>query len=151
MKKLITKFKVFTLILLASACHKEISSDIEIPYGVELITQPGDCVCKQWKEFEVFDSAIFLYPSFASDSLLHKNPYSLIYFKDTLLFWSTTTFMGLFGPVCNPPEILKNLEIPIEGLKVKTKADVYKSCKPDHNPAPTEKNIIFTSFIILKP
>jgi len=147
------KVAAISILLMASinACHKENDGD-KIPYGVELITQPGDCECKQWKQFEQGDTVIYLFPEYAGDTVPNKGSFFLAYFKDTLLQWVTTTYSTPYGPVCNPPEILKSLEIPVTGLKVKTSADFYKSCNPQIRPDFTESyEVILTSFIIQKP
>ena len=146
------KLTALAIVLLASACHKESNNESEIPYGVELITQPGDCECKGPKTFEMVDTVIYIFPGHAGDTVPYRRPYYLRYFKDTLLFWAGNLYMDFHGPVCNPPEILKNIEIPIVGLKIKTSADFYITCKPDdHGSEWDENNIILTSFIIQKP
>jgi len=148
------KLTAIALMLMAStsACHKDNDDGTKIPYGKELIIQPGDCECKQWKDFELVDTVIYLFPGFAGDSMPYRGSFYLRYFKDTLLYWTTTILSSKFGPICNPPEILKSLELPVTGLKVKTSADFYKSCNPQIGAGFTERHdVILTSFIIQKP
>jgi len=146
------KIVAISILLMASinACHKENDGD-KIPYGVELITEPGDCQCKQWKVDELTDTVIYIFPGFAGDTIPYRRPYYLMYFKDTALWWATTMLFGYYGDVCNIPEILKKIEIPVTGLKIKTSTNFYKSCDPNPGIDTESSAIILTSFIFIKP